>query len=98
MSLTRDLPDRADRFLYAKSKMPEGVTMGLDNDGVKALYDRSVRIPLYWEADAFVSRATENSIYRKQAVATLGLTADSWVLDAACGTGLNFKLVAFTTF
>ena len=51
--------------------------MGLDNDTVKALYDRSVRIPLYWQVDAFVSRATENSIYRKRAIAALRLTADS---------------------
>ena len=35
---------------------------GLDSDAVKALYDRSVRIPLYWEIDAFMSRATEKSI------------------------------------
>ena len=55
--------------------------MGLDNDAVKALYDHSVRIPMYWEIDAFVSRATENSIYRKRTAATLGLTADSMVLD-----------------
>ena len=67
--------------------------MGLDNDTVKALYDRSVRIPLYWQVDAFVSRATENSIYRKRAIAALRLAADSRVLDAACGTGLNFKIV-----
>jgi ubiquinone/menaquinone biosynthesis C-methylase UbiE len=67
--------------------------MGLDNDTVKALYDRSVRIPMYWEVDAFFSRATENSIYRKRAIAALGLTADSRVLDAACGTGLNFKII-----
>ena len=66
--------------------------MGLDNDAVKALYDRSVRIPLYWQVDALVSRATENSIYRKRAIAALRLTADARVLDAACGTGLNFKI------
>jgi SAM-dependent methyltransferase len=67
--------------------------MGLDNDTVKALYDRSVRIPLYWQVDALVSRATENSIYRKRAIAALRLTADARILDAACGTGLNFKIV-----
>jgi hypothetical protein len=50
MSLTRDLPDQADRGLYAKRRVLEEVMMELDSAAVKALHDRSVRIPLYWEA------------------------------------------------
>ena len=67
--------------------------MPLDNHTVRALYDRSVRIPLYWEIDALASRATAHSVYRKRAIAALGLTAGARVLDAACGTGLNFPII-----
>ncbi len=67
--------------------------MRLDDAAVRSLYDRSVRVPLLWELDALVCRATENSVYRKRAIARLGLAGDSVVLDAACGTGLNFRIL-----
>lgn len=68
-------------------------TMKLDDDAIRASYDRSVKIPLFWYLDTLFSRSTENSIYRKKAIASLNLTGNSIVLDVACGTGLNFKII-----
>lgn len=48
---------------------------------------------MFWYWDALFSRATENSIYRKKAIASLNLTGNSVILDVACGTGLNFKII-----
>jgi ubiquinone/menaquinone biosynthesis C-methylase UbiE len=59
-----------------------------DHEQIRVLYDRYAK-PI----DAVFSRATENSPYRDKAVARLGLTTDSSVLDAACGTGPNFKII-----
>lgn len=67
--------------------------MGWNDTKVRDLYDRSVQVPLLWDLDAWCGRATENSIYRNKAIAALKLAPDSAVLDAACGTGLNFKLL-----
>jgi ubiquinone/menaquinone biosynthesis C-methylase UbiE len=58
------------------------------NEQIRALYDRYAK-PI----DALLGRATENSPYRKKAVARLDLTSSSSVLDAACGTGSNFKII-----
>lgn len=67
--------------------------MRLENDKVKSLYDKAARFPLLLYLDALFGRATENSIYRKKAIASLRITANSTVLDVACGIGFNFKLI-----
>jgi ubiquinone/menaquinone biosynthesis C-methylase UbiE len=59
-----------------------------DDEQIRTLYDRYAK-PI----DAMLGRATENSPYRKKAVARLDLTPNSSVLDAACGTGSNFKII-----
>lgn len=64
-----------------------------DNDAIRLLYDKITKIPMFWYWDALFSRATENSIYRKKAIASLNLTGNSVILDVACGTGLNFKII-----
>jgi len=50
--------------------------MKFNDDAIRNLYDRSVRIPLFWELDALFGRATENSIYRKKAAAALNLNEE----------------------
>ena len=65
--------------------------MNLDEEKVRSLYDKFARFPFFFDLDAFFGRATENSVYRKKAIALLNLTANSTVLDVACGIGLNFK-------
>ena len=45
--------------------------MKLDDDEVKLLYDKYARFPLFLYLDALFGRATENSIYRKKAIASL---------------------------
>lgn len=70
--------------------------MRMDNEAIRALYDKFSRTPLaplFWELDGLFGRATEHSIYRKRAIASLNLSGDSVVLDAACGPGLNFKVL-----
>jgi len=71
----------------------EVTTTKFDNDTIRSLYDNTAKIPLFWYFDALFSRVTENSIYRKKAIASLNLTSNSVVLDVACGTGLNFKII-----
>jgi len=63
------------------------------DEKVKSLYDKYAKIPLLLYLDALFGRATENSIYRKKAIASLKLTANSIVLDVACGIGFNFKII-----
>ena len=60
---------------------------------IQKMYDRFSSIPWFWEIDAYTCRATENSPYRARAIELLGLTPESKILDVACGTGLNFKLI-----
>jgi len=67
--------------------------MQSDNDVIRLFYDKIAKIPMFWYCDTLFSRATENSIYRKKAIASLNLTGNSVVLDVACGTGLNFKII-----
>ncbi len=62
-------------------------------DQIRKMYDRISSIPWFWEIDAITCRATENSPYRDQAIVLLELTPESKILDVACGTGLNFKLI-----
>ncbi len=57
------------------------------------MYNRISSIPWFWEIDAVTCRATENSPYREQAIELLNLKPDTKILDVACGTGLNFKLI-----
>jgi len=47
----------------------------------------------FYYLDNFFGRSTENSIYRKRVVAYLGITLGDVVLDVACGTGNNFKIL-----
>ncbi len=67
--------------------------MNFDDNAIKHLYGQSSRVPLFWELDALFGRATERSIYRKQAIAALNLKEDSAVLDVACGPGFSFKII-----
>jgi len=67
--------------------------MYLDDGKVKSLYDKYAKIPLFLYLDALFGRSTENSIYRKKAIASLKLTLNSTVLDVACGIGFNFKIL-----
>ena len=67
--------------------------MYLDDGKVKSLYDKYAKIPLFLYLDALFGRSTENSIYRKRAIASLKLTPNSIVLDVACGIGFNFKIL-----
>ncbi|MHA1143779.1 MAG: class I SAM-dependent methyltransferase [Candidatus Helarchaeota archaeon] len=61
---------------------------------IKELYDRSVSFSqAFYKLDAIFGRATENSIYRKRTIATLGITPGATVLDVACGTGNNFRII-----
>ncbi len=52
------------------------------------LYDRHAR-----HIDVLFGRLTENSAYRKRAVAALKLANDSTVLDIGCGIGSNFRTI-----
>jgi ubiquinone/menaquinone biosynthesis C-methylase UbiE len=67
--------------------------MSFSNAQIKAMYDRFSDHPWFWEVDAVTCRATENSPYRARAIEFLNLNPEASVLDVACGTGLNFKLL-----
>ncbi len=67
--------------------------MSFSNAQIKAMYDWFSRHPWFWEIDAVTCRATEDSPYRERAIELLDLTPEARVLDVACGTGLNFKLL-----
>jgi ubiquinone/menaquinone biosynthesis C-methylase UbiE len=43
--------------------------------------------------EALFGRVTENSPYRRKAIARLNVGLNSSVLDVACGTGSNFKII-----
>ena len=61
-----------------------------DSSKVRAFYNAFA--PVYdWEA--IMAGFSENSRWRQLAIDTLKLNSDSTVLDIACGTGLNFKLI-----
>ncbi len=68
-------------------------TKFLDYKSIQKMYDIFSSIPGFWELDAAMGKATENSPYRAQAIELLKLNPTSRILDVACGTGLNFKLV-----
>ena len=65
----------------------------MENSTIRHMYDRFSSLPLFWELDAWTGRATADSPYRSRVIEQLGLTEGSRVLDVACGTGLNFKLL-----
>lgn len=67
--------------------------MKLDNARIRRMYDLFSDIPWFWEVDAVTCRATQGSPYRARAVELLNVSRGSRVLDMACGTGLNFKLL-----
>ncbi|RMF78916.1 MAG: methyltransferase domain-containing protein [Chloroflexi bacterium] len=60
---------------------------------ISHLYDRIAREQFAHAIDERVFRLTEDSVYRRRAIEALQLTPGAHVLDAACGTGLNFKLL-----
>jgi len=61
---------------------------------VKELYDSFAKLPVgFYYLDALCGRITENSIYRKRTIATLGIKKNDYVLDVACGIGFNFKIL-----
>jgi ubiquinone/menaquinone biosynthesis C-methylase UbiE len=65
----------------------------MDESAIRAMYDRFSSIPGFWTVDAWTCRATERSPYRSRVIRGLGLMPSSTVLDVACGTGLNFRLL-----
>lgn len=65
----------------------------MDEEEVGSLYNKFASFPLFLQLDALFGRATENSVYRKKAIALLNLTSNSTVLDVACGIGFNFKIL-----
>jgi ubiquinone/menaquinone biosynthesis C-methylase UbiE len=67
--------------------------MSFSNAQIKAMYDWFSGHPWFWEIDAVMGRATEDSLYRARAIELLELTPEASVLDVACGTGINFKLL-----
>jgi len=64
-----------------------------DNKKVKDLFDEYSDNLAFWYLDSLFSRATVNSRYRKNAVKFLELTPNSNIIDIACGTGFNFKII-----
>ena len=67
--------------------------MSFDNKKVKDLFDEYSDNLAFWYLDALFSRATINSRYRKNAIKFLDLKPNSALLDVACGTGFNFKII-----
>lgn len=67
--------------------------MSFNNNKVKELFDTYSDNLSFWYLDALSSRATENSRYRKKAIEFLNLTSNSSIIDIACGTGFNFKII-----
>ena len=67
--------------------------MKKEDEIVKQRYDKLAKIMLFYYLNMVVGRTTENSIYRKKAIGLLGLNNNSIILDAACGTGYNFKII-----
>lgn len=65
----------------------------MDESAIRTMYDRFSSIPGFWTVDAWTCRATERSPYRFRVIRGLGLKPSSSVLDVACGTGLNFRLL-----
>jgi len=63
------------------------------DEEIKKLYDEASKHLAFYYLDLILGRSMENSIYRKKAIATLGLKPNSKVLDVACGMGLNFKII-----
>jgi len=67
--------------------------LSFDNKKVKDLFDEYSENLSFWYLDALFSQATVNSRYRKNAIKFLDLTPNSNIIDIACGTGFNFKII-----
>jgi ubiquinone/menaquinone biosynthesis C-methylase UbiE len=63
------------------------------NRTIERLYNFVSKIPFFWEIDSIACRATEKSPYRSLLIDKLNLSEGAVVLDMACGTGLNFRLL-----
>jgi cyclopropane fatty-acyl-phospholipid synthase-like methyltransferase len=59
---------------------------------IRAICDKASNVHplLSWHAEEALTRMRT---YREKAVSSLNLTADSIVLDVACGVGLNFRVI-----
>ncbi|MHA1196089.1 MAG: class I SAM-dependent methyltransferase [Promethearchaeota archaeon] len=64
-----------------------------DIERIKYIYDQAAMNPIIYYLDAFFGMSTQNSLYRKIAIANLDLKENFTVLDLACGTGYNFKII-----
>ena len=64
-----------------------------DIERIKYIYDKAAINPITYYLDAFFGMTTQNSLYRKIAIANLDLKENNVVLDLACGTGYNFKII-----
>lgn len=67
--------------------------MKREDEKVKQRYDNLAKNMAFYYLNMVVGRTTENSIFRKKAISVLGLNNNSVILDAACGTGYNFKII-----
>ncbi|MFX1570895.1 MAG: class I SAM-dependent methyltransferase [Promethearchaeota archaeon] len=67
--------------------------MPFSNNKVKEIFDKEADNLLFWYLDTLFTRATENSRYRKKAIKFLNITPESSIIDIACGTGFNFKII-----
>jgi len=67
--------------------------MKREDEKVKQKYDKLAKNMAFYYLTMVIGRTTENSIFRKKAINVLGLNNNSVILDAACGTGYNFKLI-----
>ncbi len=67
--------------------------MKREDELVKLRYDKLANIMAFYYLNMIAGRTTDNSIYRKKAISLLDLKYNSIILDAACGTGYNFKII-----
>lgn len=67
--------------------------MKREDERVKQKYDKLAKNMIFYHLNMIIGRTTENSIFRKQAISVLGLNNNSVILDGACGTGFNFKII-----
>lgn len=67
--------------------------MKWEDEKVEQQYDKLAKNMAFYHLTMIVGRTTDNSIFRKKTISLLGLKNNSIILDAACGTGYNFKII-----